>query len=422
MSENSKRKLCILGSTGSIGTQTLDVVRANNGEFEVHALAAGTNVELLAAQAEEFKPKLISVRDKEVADAIRPLLKSAIAIEIGREGCEKAASSPESDIVVAAVVGFEGLFAVHAAVKAGKKIALANKESLVAAGALLLEEASRTGATIAPIDSEHSSIYQCLLRRGQPERVRRIVLTASGGPFWKSTAEELSKVTAADAVKHPTWAMGAKISVDSATLMNKGLEVIEAAVLFDLPGRQIEVLIHPESIVHGMVEYDEGTMLAALFVTDMRVPIAYALKALAGHDGSSNRAIVASGVSFLDLAKREKLSFYEPDLTRFPALGLAYDALNAGGLMPAVLNAANEVAVHSFLKNEIGFSAIPFVSESVMKGFENKKAQQIEDVVRADSSAREAASKVVDRLASSARVTGGNAALSTSESELRVRT
>jgi len=410
------KRLCILGSTGSIGTQTLDVVRANRGEFGVHSLAAGTNVELLAAQAEEFTPELIVVRDSEVADALRARLKKAIPIEIGREGCEKAAASAESDIVIAAVVGFEGLFAVHAAVKAGKKIALANKESLVAAGTLLLEEAARTGAKIAPIDSEHSSIYQCLLRRGQPERVRRIVLTASGGPFWRSSAEELRNVKPEDAVKHPTWAMGAKISVDSATLMNKGLEVIEAAVLFDLPARQIEVLIHPESVVHGMVEYDEGTMLAALFVTDMRVPIAYALKALAGGD-----AIVASGVSFLDLAKREKLSFYEPDLKRFPALGLAYDALNAGGLMPAVLNAANEVAVYSFLRNEIDYCSIPFVTETVMRGFENKKAQRIEDVVRTDTAAREAASKVVERLSGAGRPSASASSASASSPEFSIK-
>jgi len=390
----NRSRVCILGSTGSIGRQTLDVIRANPAAFEVSSLAAGQNLELLIEQIREFKVSEVSVANERLAEELKKTrFDWSLSVRFGREGAIGLAEHASSDIVMGAIVGFEGLFPILAAVKAGKNVALANKECLVAAGSLLKSEAARSGAKLIPVDSEHSSIYQCLNRRGLNENVRRVILTASGGPFLHTSGEELARVDASAAVKHPRWAMGAKISVDSATLMNKGLEVIEAAVLFDLPPEKIEVLIHPESVVHGLVEYWEGTMLAALFTTDMRVPIAYALKTLSGLE-----AKIDSRVSFLDLAKERTLSFYSPDGLRFPALGICYRALREGGNAPAVLNAANEIAVESFLRNEIKFLEIPSVVEESLKQVEFNEPKEINDVVWADTEARKTASKILNHL------------------------
>lgn len=384
-----------MGSTGSIGRQTLDVVRENSDNFEVISLAAGQNIELLIEQIREFQVQKVVVATEGAAAELRTAdvgVKN-LQISVGREGSVELAKDPAAPIVMGAILGFEGLFSVLAAVQAGKCVALANKECLVAAGDLLQNEAKRTGAKLVPVDSEHSSIYQCLNRRGAHEDVRRVILTASGGPFLNTPREDLHQVDATAAIKHPRWAMGAKISVDSATLMNKGLEVIEAAVLFGLPPEKIEVLIHPESVVHGLVEYSEGTILAALFATDMRVPIAYALKTLSGMDAN-----ISSGVSFLDLAKQQTLRFFSPDDVRFPSLGICYRALRQGGSSPAVLNAANEMAVESFLRNEIKFLQIPSVVEQSLEQVEFRKTKEISDVVWADTEARKTASKILKKV------------------------
>ncbi len=383
-------RLAVLGSTGSIGTQTLEVVRANPGRFEVAGLAAGANIALLAEQIREFSPKYVVTGSEESALELRTSGFSSVLS--GREACEKMASAGDIDIVVGAIVGFEGLYSVLAAAKNGKRIALANKECLAAAGSLLMGEAKRSGAEIVPVDSEHSSIYQCLNRRGAHEEPRRVIITASGGPFLRTPFEELAGVKPEAALKHPTWSMGAKNTIDSATLMNKGLEVIEAAVLFDLPPEKIEVLVHPESIVHGFVEYGEGSVVATMFVPDMRVPIAYALKTLAPECSA-----LGSGASWLDLRQRA-LNFQTPDGKRFPALSLAYQALRMGGSAPAILNAANESAVESFLSGGIGFLDIPAVVQQVLETETKRNIERIEDVVGSDTDARQSASKIIAQI------------------------
>ncbi|MFN8389352.1 MAG: 1-deoxy-D-xylulose-5-phosphate reductoisomerase [Bdellovibrionota bacterium] len=390
----SAHSLAVLGSTGSIGVQTLDVVRRNPGAFRVAALAAGSNIERLTEQIDEFKPELVVVSDESSRERLRQLVPKTVEIACGKAGLEAAACTSEVQTVVNAVVGFAGLFPAVSAVSAGKNLALANKECLVAGGSILVERARRSGARIAPVDSEHSSVFQCLKRNGCKEQVRRVILTASGGPFRNCSPEQLESVTPEDAVKHPTWSMGAKISVDSATLMNKGLEVIEAAVLFDLPGDKIEVLVHPESIVHGFVEFQEGTLLAALFSTDMRVPITYALKYLLGD--SDDTPQLESGVSFLDLAARGTLSFARPDVERFPALSLCYQALATGGQMPLVLNAANEIAVAAFLQGTLKFTDIPRVCAATMEAAPAQKTEDLEGIIAADAHARSVASKLCE--------------------------
>lgn len=388
--------LAVLGSTGSIGTQTLDVVRRNPGRFRVCALAARDNVDLIASQIEEFRPALVTMADPEAAAALRRRAGGLCEIAAGPEGIIRCAALPEVHTVVAAVIGFAGLEAVLEAVRCGKHVAQANKEVLVAAGPLLTELLAHSVSAIVPVDSEHNSLFQCMLGRGTVG-LRRVVLTASGGPFLDYTLAELESVTPEQAVKHPNWAMGPKISIDSASLMNKGLEVLEAAVLFGLPSDKIEVLIHPQSVLHGLAEYEEGTAIAALYKPDMRVPIGFALEYLRSSNPKREpgSGALSTGVEMLDLARSRPLEFYEPDLERFPSLALAYRALDAGGSMPTVLNAANEAAVEAFCDRRIGFREMSKLVAEVMVQHEVQPLATTADIIQADAWARVAASNYI---------------------------
>jgi 1-deoxy-D-xylulose-5-phosphate reductoisomerase len=368
-------RLAVLGSTGSVGTQALDVVRANPGIYEVVALAAGRNEKLLAEQAAEFG--VAELRARCAADD--PSVLAGLA------------QLPEVDIVLNAVVGFAGLPATVAALEAGKRLALANKESLIAAGPVVAAARAKGGGEIVPVDSEHSAVYQALLavpREARAASVRRILLTASGGPFRGRTKAELERVTVADALAHPTWSMGPKITVDSSTLMNKGLEVIEARELFDADLEQIEVVVHPQSVIHGMVEFSDGSTIAQLSMPDMRLPIGYALAA---------PGRVAQPVGMIDWARLGALTFETPDLDAFPCLGLASRAARAGGDAPATLNAANEVAVAAFLDGRLSWRGIADVVGEVLEGHRPGNVTTIEDVVASDGQARRQAAAAVDR-------------------------
>lgn len=339
------KRISILGSTGSIGTQTLDIVRQHPEQFKVEALAAGKNTFLLLEQIREFKPSKISVQDKAAAERLREELPQGVELYYGEEGLIETAAGTDADTVVTAVVGSIGLKSTLAAIDEGKTIAIANKETLVTAGHLIMDRARAKGVKLMPVDSEHSAIFQCLnreLMRG----VRTITLTASGGSFRVRSRDELANVTVEDALKHPNWAMGAKVTIDSATMANKGLEIIEARWLFDLPYEQIHVLIHPESIIHSFVEFLDGSVVAQLGVPDMRVPIQYALAYPERLPNTSAR---------LNLAEVAKLHFYEMDTDRFPMVRYAYECGKAGGTATTVFNAANEVAVARFLRGEISF-------------------------------------------------------------------
>jgi 1-deoxy-D-xylulose-5-phosphate reductoisomerase len=369
------KKLGILGSTGSIGVSTLEIVAAYPDRFRVVSLTAGSNLELLKSQIEAFSPALVAVASEESARQLKKMLPSRRPdIQFGVTGLIAAATVPDIDMVVAAIVGAAGLVPTAAAVKAGKDVALANKETLVTAGRLIMELVAEKGINLFPVDSEHSAVFQSLQGHRSVD-VERIILTASGGPFLNYPLEKLSTVTVADALNHPNWSMGKKISIDSATMMNKGLEVIEARWLFDMPAEKIAVNIHPQSIIHSMVEYRDGCVMAQLGVPDMKAPIAYAL---------TYPERVATGVSPLDLTTLSGLSFFKPDTVRFPSLGLAYQALQGGESMPAVMNAANEVAVEAFLASRIRFTEIPVVIEKTMAGHDSHAFSTIEDVLHAD--------------------------------------
>jgi len=380
------KKLGILGSTGSIGVSTLEIVAAHRDRFKVVALTAGSNLELLKRQIEEFAPQLVAVATEDLADELTAML-PAKRPEIlwGVEGLIAAATVAEIDMVVAAIVGAAGLVPTAAAIKAGKDVALANKETLVTAGRLIMEMVEEQGVKLYPVDSEHSAVFQSLQgHRG--EDVKRIILTASGGPFLNYPAEKLAQVSVADALNHPNWSMGKKITIDSATMMNKGLEVIEARWLFDVPAQRIAVNIHPQSIIHSMVEYVDGCVMAQLGVPDMKAPIAYAL---------TYPERVPTGVKPLDLTELSGLSFFNPDHNRFPALKLAYRALEGGESLPAVLNAANEVAVEAFLGGMIRFTEIPTVIERTMNLHHPHSFATIEDVLIADRWGRDTARGVL---------------------------
>jgi 1-deoxy-D-xylulose-5-phosphate reductoisomerase len=364
-------RLAVLGSTGSVGTQALDVVRANPGVYQVVALAAGRNAGLLSEQAAEFG--VPEMRARCAADD--PGVLAGLA------------SLPEVDIVLNGVVGFAGLPATVAALEAGKRLGLANKESLIAAGPVVAAARAKGGGEIVPVDSEHSAVYQAL-QAGPADAVRRILLTASGGPFRGRSRAELERVTVADALAHPTWSMGPKITVDSSTLMNKGLEVIEARELFDVELERIEVVVHPQSVIHGMVEFSDGSTIAQLSMPDMRLPIAYALAA---------PGRVPQPVGVIDWARLGTLTFEVPDLEAFPCLGLAYRAAAAGGDAPATLNAANEVAVAAFLDGRLSWRGIADVVAEVLDGHQLGKVSTIEDVVESDGRARRRAAAAVDR-------------------------
>jgi 1-deoxy-D-xylulose-5-phosphate reductoisomerase len=383
-----RQRLTILGSTGSVGSNTLDVVARHRERFEVIALTARNQTDALFAQCLEHRPRFAVMLDAGAAKDLRQRLQDAgVKCEVreGVEALEDMASLSGVDTVMAAIVGIAGLRPTLAAARAGKKILLANKESLVTAGAVLMDAARGSRATLLPIDSEHNAIFQALPRGYQaPDTagVQRILLTASGGPFRSASPRELDEVTPDQACAHPNWVMGRKISVDSATMMNKGLEVIEAHWLFNVRPEMIEVVIHPESVVHSLVEYVDGSVIAQLGNPDMRTPIAHAL-------GFPER--IAAGVDRLDLARVGALHFERPDLQRFPCLRLAYEALAAGGTAPTILNAANEVAVTSFLARELGFRQIPELIAAVLSGSTFRPVRGLEDVLAADSAARNTA-------------------------------
>jgi 1-deoxy-D-xylulose-5-phosphate reductoisomerase len=374
------KKISILGSTGSIGVSTLEIVAAHPDRFRVVALSAGSNLELLCRQIELFSPQLVAVISEESAQQLRTMLPGRKPeIMHGVTGMIAVATVAEAEMVVAAIVGAAGLVPTAAAIKAGKDVALANKETLVTAGHLIMEMVKEQGVSLYPVDSEHSAVFQSF-QGHRREDVRRVILTASGGPFRNFPLEKLAQVSIADALNHPNWSMGQKITIDSATMMNKGLEVIEARWLFDMPAEQIAVNIHPQSIIHSMVEYVDGCVMAQLGVPDMKAPIAYAL---------TYPERVPTGVKPLDLPALTGLTFFNPDYTRFPALKLAYQALAAGESMPAVLNAANEVAVEAFLGGMIRFIDIPVAIERTMDAHQPHALSTIEEVLFVDRWGRE---------------------------------
>ena len=390
MPSSPPRRLALLGSTGSIGRNVLDVVASLPGQFEIVGLAAGDNVEGLAEQVAAVRPRVVALRTAAAAAALRQRLGAGAAeIEIlhGREGLRTVAVDSGAQMLVAAIVGVAGLEAIHAALAAGCDLALANKEALVVAGSLLLAEARLSGAAVLPVDSEHSAIHQCL-RAGAPAEVQRLVLTASGGPLRHFSAAELAQVTPAQALRHPTWSMGDRISLDSATLMNKGFEVIEACHLFGLPEDRVEVLVHPQSIVHSLVEFVDGSVLAQLGTTDMRTPIQYAL---------SYPARLPSGRMRLKLEEVGRLDFELPDVQRFPCLRLAREAWRAGGGAAAVLNAADEIVLAAFGAGRIGFGAIAMVVEECLQRLGAPAVENLDAVLELDAQARRMATELLAR-------------------------
>ena len=382
------RRLAILGSTGSIGVQALDVVARFPDRFEVVALAAGRNVERLVEQARRFRPRLIAAADPAAAATLRGLVPAGTEVCSGDDGVVAAATHPDVDFVLAAIAGGAGLRSTAAAIAAGKDVGLANKESLVLAGELMMRLAAERGGAILPVDSEHSAIHQSLLGHNQAE-VRRLILTASGGPLRGVPAEELAGVAPERALKHPTWSMGDKITIDSATLMNKGLEVIEARWLFDVEPARIDILVHPESIVHSMVEYIDGSVVAQLGISDMRGPISYAL----GHPDR-----LPLDLPSLDLARLGRLSFEPPDPGRFPAYRLAYRALELGGTAPAVLSGADEAAVAAFLGKRCAFTDIARLCAEVLEAHTVERLGSVEQALAASEwGRREAERRVKNR-------------------------
>jgi 1-deoxy-D-xylulose-5-phosphate reductoisomerase len=381
------KRLAILGSTGSIGQNALAVVAEHPQEFQVVGLAAGKNVEVLAEQIRTVRPARVSVQDEGAARELKRALAGHPLAEIlvGSTGAVAVAAAPEADLVVSAMVGAVGLEPTLAAVEAGKTVALANKETLVAAGSLVMAAVAANGATLLPVDSEHSAIFQSM-EGHRREDVRRLWLTASGGPFRTWSQEKLNAATPAQALKHPNWDMGAKITIDSATMMNKALEIIEASVLFGLPVSQVEVYIHPQSIIHSLVEFVDGSVLAQLGWPDMRLPIAYAL---------TYPRRLPLNCEPLDLGKVAQLTFERPDFTRFPCLRLGYEAAEIGGTMPAVLNAANEVAVAAFLEGRLSFPGIPRVVEETMAAHTSEPLKDLAQVLAVNNWAREQARMLV---------------------------
>ncbi|MCL7487949.1 MAG: 1-deoxy-D-xylulose-5-phosphate reductoisomerase [Desulfobulbaceae bacterium] len=380
--------ISLLGSTGSIGRNVLAVVRQFPDRYKVAALAAGTNIAELKRQVVEFEPRCISVASEELASKLRAELPVGFSGRIfwGLEGNRAVATAEESDMTVSAVVGSVGLLPTLDAIAAGKDIGLANKETLVMAGALVMDAVRRHNVRLLPIDSEHSAIFQAL-EAGRRQDLSRIILTASGGPFRDWPREKLARVTPEQALAHPNWDMGRKISIDSATLMNKGLEVIEARWLFDVAPEQIGVVVHPQSIVHSLVEFIDGSVVAQLGIPDMRIPIAYAL---------SYPERLGLGLSRLSLSQCGNLSFEKPDYEHFPALQLAFDALEQGGVKPTVLNAANEVAVKCFLEGRIAFLDIAAIVASTMAQTGNGSALDLQEILHADEQARKIAARIIE--------------------------
>lgn len=380
------KRLAVLGSTGSIGVSTLEIVADNPENFQIVALTAGRNLELLVEQVNTFRPAVVAVRTEADASALRQTLgTTAPEVLHGTAGLVVCATAGDVDMVVSAIVGAAGLEPTLAAIHAGKDVALANKETLVAAGPVVMAAVQEKDCSLFPVDSEHSAIFQSLEGHRMHD-VKRLILTASGGPFRTASMDELAQVAPADALIHPNWSMGRKITIDSATMMNKGLEVIEARWLFDLPAEQIDVHIHPESIVHSMVEYVDGAVIAQLGLPDMKTPIAYAL---------SYPERLPLDLPPLDLCRLGQLNFHEPDLERFRCLDLAYQTLRAGGTAPAVLNAANEIAVEAFLDGKLGFLVIADLIEEVLSRHEIHPLTDLEQVLEADAWSRDMAAQLV---------------------------
>ncbi len=384
------KNISILGSTGSIGVNAVDVIWNNPDRFKIIALSACTNIELLRQQIERFKPRVVSVIDEKHARKLKKILNPSIRTDIlfGKDGYREVASVQEADMVISAMVGSAGLLPTMDAIEAGKDIALANKEVMVMAGKIVVEKAYEKGVKILPVDSEHSAIFQCILGHNRKD-IRRIILTASGGPFFHLSKEKLADVKPVEALKHPNWQMGRKITIDSASMMNKGLEVIEASWLFSMPIDSIEVHIHPQSIVHSMVEYIDGSVIAQLGAPDMRIPIAYAL---------SFPERLPRPEPFLDLLTVGVFEFFKPDIEKFPSLRLAYEAGKAGGTMPAVLNAANEVAVAAFLEEIVKFTDISKIVEGVISFHQPKEFSTLGEIFEADLWARDNAKKIIERM------------------------
>jgi 1-deoxy-D-xylulose-5-phosphate reductoisomerase len=385
------KRLCVLGSTGSVGQNCLRVVESLADRFRVVCLAAGRNLAVLAEQTLKFDPALVVVGNRESVEPMRHELRARghrrpVGILWGREGLLKASTHPEVDFLVSASHGVTGLEATFEAIRAGKPVGLANKEVLVVAGELVMRAARERGVEILPIDSEHSAVHQCL-RSGGGHEVRRLILTGSGGPFLRTPRTKFDSITPEQALKHPIWKMGGRITIDSATLMNKGLEIIEAHWLFGLKSEQIQVLVHPESVVHSMVEFQDGAILAQLGVADMRIPIQYALT-------YPDRLAVDGDLS-LDLAATQHLHFERPDVQRFPCLELGRQALERGGALPCALNAADEIAVEAFLASRLRFSRIPRVIEAVMSQTAVVALNSLEDVVECDRESRRRAKDAV---------------------------
>lgn len=379
------KKISILGCTGSIGLSTLEIVEKHPDRFEVVGLAAGKNIDLLANQIRCFKPRLVSVQSPREVDSLKTMLgQNSLEIGWGAGGAQAVAAMDEADMVVSAIVGAQGLLPTLKALAKGKVVGLANKESMVIAGELMSQEANKSRGKILPIDSEHSALAQCLEGHRKVD-VKRLILTASGGPFFNKPAQAFSSITVDEALKHPNWSMGPKITIDSATLMNKGLEVMEARWLFEVPIDRIDICIHPQSIIHSMVEYIDGSVIAQMGVPDMKVPIAYAM---------SYPERIETGTTPLNLFAKRELTFFEPDFEKFPCLKMAYDVGRKGQTYPAVLNAANEVVVDSFLKKRISFPEIPRILSKIIEVHEPRPVDGLEDILEADRWAREMALRI----------------------------
>lgn len=383
-----KRRIAILGSTGSIGTQALDVISHHPDLFQVEMLSAGSNAELLIAQARKFNPNAVVIcnkdKYKEVKDALEPL---DIKVFAGVESAGDLAGGNNVDIVLASMVGFSGLAPTISAMKKGKVIALANKETLVAAGSIISRLSRECGSPLIPVDSEHSAIFQSL--QGERAQIEKLLLTASGGPFFNLPAEKFNDITVDQALNHPNWKMGSKVTIDSASMMNKGLEIMEAAWLFNIPVEKIEVVVHPQSIVHSMVQFTDGSIKAQLGYPDMRVPIQYALSYPNRIDLDTKR------ISFPEL---KQLTFFSPDLEKFPCLRIAYDSFKKGGNIPCAMNAANEVAVASFLRGEIKFTQIPLVIEKTLEKCNFVASPSVEDIFSTDRQSKERAQEVLTQI------------------------
>ncbi|MDR1371766.1 MAG: 1-deoxy-D-xylulose-5-phosphate reductoisomerase [Dysgonamonadaceae bacterium] len=382
---NNKKQIAILGSTGSIGTQTLDVIRSHSDKFEVYAITANNNIELLINQAREFQPEMVVIANEAKYNELKSALADLpIKVWAGADAISEVVQAEPIDIVLTAMVGYSGLKPSISAICAGKTIALANKESLVVAGELITALALKYRTPILPVDSEHSAIFQCLAGEAN-NPIEKILLTASGGPFRTFSAEQLATVTKREALKHPNWTMGAKITIDSATLMNKGFEMIEAKWLFDVTTEQIQIVVHPQSIIHSMVQFRDSSIKAQMGLPDMRLPIQYALAYPNRIDADFER---------LDFTKYSNLTFEEPDTKRFRNLALAYDAVFQGGNMPCIVNAANEVAVAAFLEDKINFPAMSNVIEKTMQATTFIASPSLDDYVQTDKEARARASEL----------------------------